>query len=271
MTTATHALTTHPVARREVLKPLARLGLAARAGMYLLIGVLAILVAVGHSTSETDQWGAMQQLDHRGLGHLVLWVVAFGLAGYSLWRFGEAVFGAAGEGQKTGPRIKSFGRGCIYAAIAFMAFQIVTGGGDRSQARRQVTVTSQVMGHAGGRVLVAVVGAAVAVVGLTLMYEGVARKFEKYLDLSGASPATRRAVMVIGVIGTVARGAVFTLAGVFVIQAAWDYEPRKAAGLDGALRSLRDTPAGPWLLGAVALGLVLFGLYGFAEARWRRT
>jgi hypothetical protein len=56
-----------------------------------------------------------------------------------------------------------------------------------------------------------------------------------------------------------------------VIQAAWDYQPQKAAGLDGALRSLRDTRAGPWLLGVAAVGLVAFGLYGFAEARWRRT
>lgn len=254
-----------------MINPAARLGLTARAVMYLLIGLLAILVAAGHSTAETDQWGAMQQLDHRGLGHVVLWVVALGLAGYSLWRFSEAVFGVAGENKAAGPRLKSFGRGCIYAAIASMAFQVVTGGGSRSQATRQVTLTSQVMRHAGGRVVVALVGAAVAVIGVALVYEGMTMKFEKYLDLADASSATRRAVKVIGVIGTVARGAVFTLAGAFVIQAAWDFQPKKAAGLDQALRALRDTPAGPWLLGIVALGLMLFGVYGLAEARWRST
>ena len=270
-TTATRSLTRTPAAEREVLTPAARLGLTARALIYLLIGVLAVLVATGHSTAETDQWGAMQQLNHRGLGHLVLWVVALGLAGYSLWRFGEAAFGAAGEGRKVGPRLKSFGRACIYAVIAFSAFQIVTGGGNRSQARRQVSLTSEVMRHTGGRVAVALVGAAVTVVGGALIYEGATRKFEKYLDLSGASRVTRQTVRTIGIVGTIARGAVFALAGIFVIQAAWDYQPNKAGGLDRALRSLRDAPAGPWLLGTVALGLVLFGLYGLAEARWRRT
>jgi hypothetical protein len=93
----------------------------------------------------------------------------------------------------------------------------------------------------------------------------------RYLDLSHVSANTRRLVEVTGVAGTAARGAVFALAGILVVQAAWDYEPNKAAGLDGALRSLRDTPVGPWLLGAVAIGLVAFGLYGIAEARWRRT
>jgi hypothetical protein len=254
-----------------VLDPAARLGLTARAVMYLLIGVLALLVAAGHSTTETDQWGAMQQLDHGPVGHILLWVVALGLAGYSLWRFSEAAFGAAGEGKKAGPRLKSFGQGCIYAAIAFTAFQVVTGGGKRSQAGRQVTLTSQVMRHTGGRIAVGVVGAVVVAVGAVLVFEGVSRKFEKYLDLSGTSHVTRRAVTVLGVIGTVARGAVFALAGIFVIQAAWDFQPKKAAGLDGALRSLRDTRAGPWLLGVVAVGLVVFGLYGLAEARWRQS
>jgi hypothetical protein len=240
--------------------------------MYLLIGVLSILVATNRSTAETDQWGAMQQLNRGTAGHGLLWVVALGLAGYSLWRFSEAVFGVAGEDRKkAGPRLKSFARGCIYAVIAFMAFQVVTGGGDRSQAGRQVTLTAQVMGHTGGRVAVGVVGAVIAVIGATLVYEGVTRKFEKYLDLSRVSVPTRRLVEVLGVAGTVARGAVFALAGFFVVQAAWDYDPKKAAGLDGALRSLRDTAAGPWLLGVAALGLVAFGLYGFAEARWRRT
>jgi hypothetical protein len=68
-----------------------------------------------------------------------------------------------------------------------------------------------------------------------------------------------------------ARGAVFALAGAFLTRAAVDYQPAKATGLDGALRSLRDHPAGPWLLGAAAVGLIAFGLYGFAEARWRYT
>jgi hypothetical protein len=254
-----------------VIRPAARLGLTARACVYLLIGLLAILVATGHSTAETDQWGAIQQLNHGAFGHFLVWVVALGLAGYSLWRFSEALFGVVGEGGKAGPRLKSFARGCIYALIASMAFQIALGGGDRSQAGRQATLSAQVMRHSGGRLAVGVVGAVVAVVGATLMYEGAARKFEKYLDLSGTSAVTRRLVRIVGVIGSVARGAVFTLAGIFVIQAAWTSQPAKAGGLDRALRSLRDAPAGPWLLGLVALCLVLFGLYGLAEARWRRA
>ena len=44
-----------------------------------------------------------------------------------------------------------------------------------------------------------------------------------------------------------------------------------STGLDGALRTLADRPYGPWLLGALALGLIAFGLYGLAVARWAKT
>ncbi len=249
----------------------ARLGLAARASIYLLIGVLAVMLAAGHSGSETDQRGAMQDLNRHAAGHLLLWVIAVGLAGYALWRFSEAAVGVVGEDRKAGPRVKSFVRGCIYAFFSFSAFEIVLGRATGSQAGQQENLSARAMRHGGGRLAVGVVGAVVVVVGLTLVVEGLTRKFEKYLDQGSMAPGTRRVVEVLGVVGTTARGAVFALAGVFVIQAAWDYQPRKAAGLDGALRSLRDTSAGPWLLGVVALGLVVFGLYGFAEARWRRT
>ena len=127
------------------------------------------------------------------------------------------------------------------------------------------------MQHPGGRWAVGLVGAIVLVVGLILVYEGVTRKYEKYLRTSDMSRPTRRLVTALGTFGTTARGAVFGLAGVFVLEAATEYNPSKAAGLDGALRSLRDTPAGPWLLGVAAVGLIAFGIYGLAEARWRVT
>ena len=268
---ATLSLHRSPAAKREMLSPAARLGLSARAFLYLLIGVLALLVATGHSTAETDQSGALQQLNRDSLGHLVIWAVAIGLAGYALWRFSEVFFGAAGDGRKVGARLKSLGRALVYSFFAVNTFQVALGGQPHSQAARQETLTAQVMRHSGGRLLVGLAGAVVVGIGLVLIFEGISRKFEKYLAMGEMSHATRRVVRALGVFGTAARGAVFGLAGVLVIEAAWSYQPQKAAGIDGALRELRDHAAGPWLLGAAAFGLIAFGLYGFAEARWRRT
>jgi len=64
---------------------------------------------------------------------------------------------------------------------------------------------------------------------------------------------------------------VFAAAGAFAVRAAVDYRPDKAKGMDDTLRSFSHTPLGPWLLVCVAAGLVLFGVFSFALARWRRV
>jgi hypothetical protein len=95
-------------------------------------------------------------------------------------------------------------------------------------------------------------------------------KFLKHFPMSSMSPGARKATELLGLLGTIARGVVIVMVGILLVTAAVRYDPKKARGLDGALRALRDTSLGPWLLVVVALGLVMFGLFGFCEARWRK-
>ena len=60
----------------------------------------------------------------------------------------------------------------------------------------------------------------------------------------------RRWYTAVGVIGHAARGVIFLLAGFFVVRAAWEYDPKEAIGLDGALAKLAHAEYGPFLLGA---------------------
>ncbi len=255
----------------DAMTVLARWGLSARAAIYLLIGVLALALASGSRRGETDQRGALQELTRHAGGTFLVWVIGIGLAGYALWRLSEAAFGVVGEGRKVGPRVQSFARAVIYAFFAVSAFKVVSNAGAGSQAGQQELWTAKAMQHSGGRWAVGIVGAVIVVCGLVLVWEGIRRKFEKYLDMHSMAPGVRKTVGLLGIVGTISRGIVFALAGVFVISAAVDYNPQKAGGLDRALRELADTPAGPWLLAVVAVGLIIFGVYGFAEAKWRRT
>lgn len=250
----------------------ARLGLAARGAIYLLIGVVALAVAFGHSKTETDQQGALAAVARHPGGKLLLVALAAGFACYALWRFSEAAFGVVGDGDGAGARLKSLGRGLVYAFLAVSTVTLLTGSSSgKSQAAQQQDITAKVMSHSGGRYLIGAVGVAVIVAGLVMVYEGALRKFEKYLKMAQMSAATRSVVEKLGVVGTIARGVVIALAGVLVLDAAVTFRPSKARGLDGALHALAAQPYGQLLLAAAAVGLVVFGVYGFAEARWRRT
>ena len=250
-------------------RALARAGLAARGVLYILIGWVAILVAFGQTSSnQANQAGALHLLAKQPFGLVLLWLLGIGFAGYALWRLSEAAFGVTGEGNGAGPRLKSLVRGVVYAFFAYLTFQIIAGTAGNS-AKKQQDLTAKVMHHPGGQVLVGIVGAIIVAVGVALVLEGLRRKFLKHLQTSQMSPQTRRVVERLGTIGTAARGVVFALAGVLVIDAAITYKPAKAGGIDKALLTLRNQPFGQVLLILAALGLIIFGIYGLCEARWR--
>ena len=248
---------------------LARAGLTARGIIYILIGWVAVLVALGHGSHEADQQGALQLLAGKPYGTVSLFLLGIGFAAYALWRLSEAAYGVVGEGKRTGPRLRSLLRAVIYAGLAYLTFEVLSGA-QGSQSRQQQDVTAKVMQHPGGRLLVGIVGLIVVVIGLVLVMEGVHRRFMKYLRTSQISPGTRQFVRRLGVIGSVARGVVVALVGILVIDAAVSHNPAKSGGIDKALLTLRNEPFGPVLLGLVALGLIVFGVYGLCEARWRR-
>lgn len=261
------------VADSDGLKGLAKLGFAARGTIYLLLGFFAVLLVLGKHSPEADQRGAMQEVARHTGGFLLLWLIAIGFVGYALWRFSEAAFGVTGKDPDDKlPRLKSLARGLIYTGLAVSAFNILATARSKSQANQQQQWTSKVMEYPLGRWVIGVIGAVVIGIGLGLMYQGIMRKFKKHFALADMPTGSRRIVWFLGTFGITARGVVFGLIGFFLVRAAWEYDPSKARGLDGALRStVAESDTGRLLIAVCAVGLIAFGLYAYAEAAWRRT
>jgi hypothetical protein len=249
---------------------LARAGLTARGVIYILVGWVAVLVALGHSSREADQQGALHLLAGKSYGLVSLWLLGLGFAGYALWRLSEAAFGVTGDRPGAGPRLKSLARAVIYAGLSYLTFTVISGT-DRSQSARQQDMTATAMQHPAGRVLVGVAGLVIVACGITLVVEGAREKFMKYLQTAQMSARVRRVVKLLGTTGTIARGLVFALAGVLVIDAAVAHKASESGGIDKALLALRDQPFGEFLMMLAALGLIIFGVYGLCEARWRKV
>src|ERR1700728_2700776 len=150
---------------------LARAGLTARVVLYILIGWVAILVALGQTSHQADQQGALQLLAAQPYGLVSLWLLGIGFASYALWRLSEAAFGVTGEKNGAGPRLKSLGRAIIYAAFAYLTFPLIQGKA-QSQPKRQQDITATAMKHTDGRVLVGIIGAVVIIAGVVLIVEG---------------------------------------------------------------------------------------------------
>jgi hypothetical protein len=258
------------VARSSGFEWLSRAGFVARGLIYGIIGLLAIKLALGVGGKTTNQEGALRTIAQQPFGKVLLILVAIGLAGYALWRLTRALLGHGPEGSdSTLDRVAAFASGIVYAGLCAVAVEILLGAGGNSSGNAH-NATGGVLGWPGGTWLVGIAGAILIGVGLYQGYRGIGRDFLEDSKTEQMSPAVRKWFEWIGVFGHLARMVVFVLVGVFLIKAAIDYNPDKAVGLDGALAKLAHNSYGPLLLGIVAAGLIAFGIYSLADARYRR-
>ena len=250
---------------------LAKAGLTARGVMYVLIGIIAIQIAVNGSRQQADRTGAVHLVAHTGFGSVILWLLVIGFAGMTLWRLSEAAWGSPdADGRKASKRLASLARAVFYAAVTYGILKYALGIGEPGSSDSQSQdLTAAAMKHQGGQVIVALAGVAIVIAGLYVIYRAYKLKFLRHMRMGSAKPRTRKVVTRLGQAGGIARGAVFATIGVFLVIAAKDASPRQAKGIDSALRALAHTPLGPWLLVMVAIGLMMFGVYSWCEARWR--
>jgi hypothetical protein len=250
---------------------LARAGLAARGLMYVLIGIIAVQVAIDGSHQQADRTGAVRLVAQTAFGTAILWLLVIGFAGMTLWRLSEAAWGSPGaDGRKASKRLANLARAVFYALVTYGILKYALGVGQPSSSDSQSQdLTADALKYQGGQVVVALAGVVVVIAGLYVIYRAYKLKFLKHLRMGSASARTRKVVTRLGQIGGIARGLVFATIGVFLVIAAKDANPKQAKGIDSALRALAHTPLGPWLLVVVAIGLMMFGVYSWCEARWR--
>ncbi|HEX7264466.1 MAG TPA: DUF1206 domain-containing protein [Candidatus Dormibacteraeota bacterium] len=260
-------------AANPVLELLERLGYAVRGALYTVMGLLALEVAIGRAGGQaTDLTGSLVFLVGNPFGKIVLIVAAVGLAAYSLWGFIRAIYDPLHRGSDASGYMARLGfvtSALSYAAIAFLALQLLLGSGGASGDGTQKTVGS-ILIHPGGGWLTVAIGLVAIGVGIGQFIEAYRATFAG--DLKGAemSASERRLAVGLGRYGMLARGITFLVIGWFVVQAGVHHDPSQAQGFGGAFVFLLAQPFGRLLLGFVALGFVALGLHSFACARWIR-
>jgi hypothetical protein len=264
-------------ARSTSMQRVARAGLVAQGISFGIVAVIALRVAVNGDSELEDRPGALQALASEPVGRFLIGALAVGLAGYALWRFAQAALGEkleSGEDVNAFKRIGYAARGVLYGWLSFICTSLVVNvdepaaGGEKGQEDR---ATSWVLEQPLGRWLVAAVGLGFCGAGLFNLYRALSQKFRKDLKEQQMGRQERRWYTAIGVAGHLARALVFSLAGFFLVKAAYEYDPKEAIGLDGALRKVAEATYGPVLLSGVAAGLLAYGLFCLVQARYREV
>jgi hypothetical protein len=251
-----------------------RAGFVARGITYALVGALALALAVGAGTGGTpaSQQGALALLNQGWLGKLALILVAAGLLAYASWKLIQGALGRGPEGGGSDgviDRVGNIAGGIAYILFFALAVRIlVTGGGSSSSGPRHEA--AGVLGWPGGPVLVGIGGGVLIGVSAYQIYDAVTGDFAEEAKTGRMGKEQRRLYLSLGRVGLTARALVFALIGYFLVRTAFDYNPSSAVGVDGALARLHHQTLGPWLVGLVAVGLLVFAMFSLFEARFRR-
>lgn len=251
----------------------ARLGYAARGVVYVGLGVIALLAAVDLTPRAKGARGVLETWASWPLGLVLIGGVGCGLAGFAVWRLVQAIFDADRHGRSAKGLAVRFGQAIsafVYGGLALSAFELLDAfedvGESDEQGETRRTASALLLTPHGDTLLIAA-GLVVLSFGVGNIVQGLVQDFGKRL---ACEEALCRRLTPLARVGYAARGVATLPAGAFLVLAGLEARSADARSWGQALQTLEQRPYGSWVLGAVAAGLIAFGLFGFVEACYRR-
>ena len=250
------------------IESLARMGYVAKGVVYVVIGSLALREALGLGGETTGPSSAFRSIGSQPFGSIMVALLAAGLACYALWKLVQGIMDPDEKGSDAHGilrRVGYVGSCVIRCCLAFIAAQSILGAEDSSEDA--MTASAMAYQPPLGQLLVGVVGLVVIGVGLYQLYAAYEAKFLPEPKLERMGESGTRWITYAGRVGTTALA--IGVAGAFLLLAAYRSDPSETRGLGEALETLQRQPLGSYMLATIAAGLIVYGVFMFAVARYR--
>jgi hypothetical protein len=249
---------------------IARFGIATKGFVYILIGVLTFMAAIGTGGSKSGSSDAMKSLQNNTLGSILLGITAAGLVAYVFWRFYQAIMDPDKEGtdlKGIGNRLGFFSSGVFYGLMAFSAIQILIGSGGGS-GDGQESLIATALNRPAGQVIVLIIATIFLGRAIFQMVIAYTELYKKRIKAQNLDPKIQKLMVTLGKIGYTSRGIVIGVIAFLTYRAAFSYSSEEAGGTKDAFSFLQDE-FGTLVLSLVALGLTMFGIFLLINARYR--
>jgi hypothetical protein len=258
-----------PTAVRPWVGRFVRLGYLAKGVIYSLIGVLALSLALGMQGGRlTDASGVLTTLLQQPFGRMLLLAIGIGIVTYAAYYLFEAIAdlrrlggGLRGWSNRSLTIIKAVAYGTIgIEALNLVLFNRPSGGDAEDNARL-------VMRFPLGEVLLVLVGLGIAIYGCTQLKMAWDGKADDDLDVARVRREAAW-ILPLGRIGTTARGVILVGMGVTLLWSGMQERPSNADGYSEVLATIASID--PWLLVAMGVGVLCFGLFQLCHARYAK-
>ena len=253
-----------------------RVGLVGQGVVAMIVGLLAIRIAMGDKDEAATGDGAVAWLADQPLGKFLLVALTVALFALALWRFLCAVMGDPVAGSEPKDRLKYAALGLLYLLFAITTLGVTmanwTGSGDttgnvESGDEGSQQAASTLFDWPAGRWLVGLLGVAlICYAGYSYYKQVVTKEFTERLEADSGSWIVR-----LGQAGYAAQSIVYAVIGCLFVQAAIAFKSTTAKGPSGALIELAATSWGKVMLWTIAIGLFAYGAFCIAEAKYRKA
>lgn len=253
---------------------IAHAGYVGEGVLYLLIGTFALLATMGGARRAAGTQGILVRLSLSPAGELLLAAVALGLASFVAWQLLIAMRDPEhrhipNERLRPFIRIGHLFSGTLNSVIVIEALRVlfgVAGNGDGEHVQKEWLERAFIMPL--GRYVIGAVGIGITIYALYQGYRALTPRRDSTVDLTKTK--LRPLLDALGIYGLLSRGVMFALIGAYLSRAAWRRHAQYPIGVAATLNSLKRQAYGEWLLGAVAAGLIAYGLWLIIKEPYRR-
>jgi hypothetical protein len=257
--------------RVTFMKALPGAGHISAALIYVTMGLLAGLVAVGSRGQTPDLRETIRTLLEQPFGPAALLLIVTGSLALLVWRLLQAFADLEKKGTTfigILQRARYFFSGAFYGGMPILVWRMFTGVPVRSGEQWARELASKLILVPFGWTLLVTTGLGLAAYGAICVYRMCRGNFGPWFHCEQMTAAQKLLIFSLGRLGYAARGAIFLSIGYFVIRAGWNLNPTEIAGQAGALYRILHQPFGPYMLGLISLGLISFGLFSLGALRF---
>lgn len=249
-------------------------GHIAKGVVYALIGGLAVAAVIQGAQNPQGMKDVIRWLQDQPFGQILLVLMAVGLLSYCAWRWIKAIDDPGNEGSDAkgiAKRTAYAASGTVYGVLSVFTISLLTSGGGGGGGTSKQDMLGQILSEPWGQWIVGIIGLVIIGTGVYQLIRGLKEKYMEDLRTNRMDHKEEEAYRNFGKAGHIARAVVYGIIGYFIIRVAMSNNPGQFRGLEGALEYLGGQAFGTILLGIVALGLMLYGAFMFAKAKYHRV
>ncbi|GHB85020.1 DUF1206 domain-containing protein [Persicitalea jodogahamensis] len=261
--------------RNKWIERTGQIGLVAIGSVYFLVGTLTFASSIDFSgegnkgkVSQILQW-----VQEQAFGQFLLAVITLGLLCYTVWRFIEAILDTDNKGNSLhglALRASYLSYGVVYGALTYYAARLLlshSGGSPPSEKDTRETVAQNLLELPYGQWMVGAFALGTAGVGVFQLYLALSGTYRSIIEEKKIDTRAKEILIRSGQIGYVARAIVWLIIGYFLLFSAIRSHSQEANS-QTALNYL-EYEYGTLTLAIVSLGLVCYGIFQFARAKYQ--